>query len=33
MRETLIKYLMAYHLEGRKIKPLIYDMEKGEYLR
>lgn len=32
MREKLIKYLMAYHLEGRKVKPLIYDMREDEEL-
>lgn len=32
MRDKLIKLLMAYHLEGRKIKPLIYDLEKEEYI-
>lgn len=31
MRIKLIKYLMAYHLNGREVKPWVYDMEKGVY--
>jgi len=32
IRDTYIKLLIAYHLNGRKVKPLIWSLEKECYV-
>lgn len=32
MKTNIIKKLLAYHLNGYKVKPMMYDMRKDEDL-